>query len=490
MVAFYAAVAEEAAIAGPQQLPDGTNTPTLSLLTYAITEALASGQARTYRDLYLQVQGQYDALGRLAPQPAFDGEFDRVLFGHERVPPRRWGVRRDGARLLAEGGQLDGLHEGTVLAIRDARQGTGPALAYARVAQAGPASATLAPAAHAGVQAAAAEGLYPGLAYVAEAVEAGVPFAVRVGRPPDGDAAPLSQRLREAVARLEQGDAKGDAALQFVPAGQPADVYLRAGTDRIWLSDQADGFDRAGRQQPPSLEVAAGDDAAALAQALRPRLVAFARGQRLLAVMRALETQAPASLAVSVAIERSARRAETEACAGVSRLPPATALTLEQATAADGGVLRLRHCDTVYVTVENTGEVTLDMTPLYFDRDFGISYLENGQLDGIRLRPGQRRTYIAPIQTADVASGRRMPLGLEQLVVIAVPQGSEQARPASYAYLAQAGATPPSRAAGEATALDRVLDQAGFGEGAARSGSVGQQGGAGALRFGWMVAAD
>ncbi|MBO9717195.1 MAG: caspase family protein [Pseudoxanthomonas sp.] len=490
VVAFYAAVSEEAAIAGPQQLPDGTNTPTLSLLTYAITEALASGQARTYRDLYLQVQGQYDALGRLAPQPAFDGEFDRVLFGHERVPPRRWGVRRDGARLLAEGGQLDGLHEGAVLAIRDARQGEGAPLAYARVAQAGPASATLVPAAHAGVAATAADGLYPGLAYIAEAVEAGIPFTVRIGRPADGDVGPTAQRLREALARLEAGGPDHDAALLFVPAGQPADVYLRAGADRVWFADQADGFDRAGRQQPPALELAAGDDAATLAHALQLRLAAFARGQRLLSVLRALETQAPASLVASVAIERSGRRPETQACGSVARLPPATAQTLAQATAADGGVLRLRHCDTVYVTVENTGDVTLDMTPLYFDRDFGISYLENGQLDGIRLRPGQSRTYIAPIQTADVASGRHMPLGLEQLVVIAVPQGSDQARPASYAYLAQAGASPPSRAAGEATPLDQVLDQAGFGEGAARSGSVGQQGGAGALRFGWMVAAD
>ncbi|WP_372015752.1 caspase family protein [Pseudoxanthomonas sp. 10H] len=490
VVAFYAAVAEEAAIAGPQQLPDGTNTPTLSLLTYAITEALASGQARTYRDLYLQVQGQYDALGRLAPQPAFDGEFERVLFGHERVPPRRWGVRREGAGLLAEGGQLDGLHEGTLLAIRDARQPTGAPLAYAKVAQAGPSSATLVGAAHAGAAAAAAEGLYPGLAYLAETVAPGVPFAVRVGRPADGDAAPVAAQLRDALARLEADAAAQDAALVFVPAGQPADVYLRAGPDRVWLADQAEGFDRTGRQQPPSLDVAPGSDAGALAQALRGRLVAFARGQRLLGVMRALETQAPASLSTSVAIDRGSRRPEGQACAGVARLPPAGARTLDQATAEDGGVLKLRHCDTVYVTVENTGQVTLDMTPLYFDRDFGISYLENGQLDGIRLRPGQSRTYIAPIQTADVASGRRMPLGLEQLVVIAVPQASDQARPASYAYLAQAGASPPSRAAGEATPLDRVLDQAGFGEGAARSASVGQQGGAGALRFGWMVAAD
>lgn len=489
VVAFYAAVAEEAAIGSPQQLPDGSSTPTLSLLTFALTEALASGQVATYRDLYLRVQGHYDAMGRLAPQPAFDGEFDRVLFGHERVPPRRWGVKREGAALVAGGGQLDGLHEGAVLAVRDARSSTGAPLAYLKVARAGPTSATLSPTAHAGVAAAAADALSPGVAYAAEQVAAGVPFSVRVGRPPATGAAPASALLGAALAQLENGGDLRDAALAFVPAGQPADVYLRAGTDRVWLSDQATGFDQAGRDQPPLLELAAGENADALAQALGARLAAFARSQRLLSVMRTLETQAPAALSVSVAIDRSGRKPETQACAGVSRLPPPSALDIDQATVADGGVLRLRHCDTVYVTVENMGDQTLDMTPLYFDRDFGISYLENGQLDGIRLRPGDSRTYIAPIQTADTGSGKRMPLGLEQLVVIAVPQASDQARPASYAYLAQTGARPPTRAAGEATPLDQVLDQAGFGEGGVRAGSVGQQGGAGVVRFGWMVAA-
>lgn len=484
VVAFYAAVAEEAAIGGPQPLPDGSNTPPLSLLTFAITEALAAGGVHTYRDLYLRVQGYYDALGRLAPQPAFDGEFDRALFGHERVPPRRWGVRRVGRELAAEGGALDGLHEGAVLAVRDARDATGAPVAYLRVAQAGPTSARLEPVAHGAVQAGAAANVVAGVAYAGEQVEAGVPLAVRVARPPAGDTAPTARLLQDAVARLES--AKG-GNVQFVAPDASADLYLRAGADRVWLADVAAGFDTTGRDQPPSLPVAAGTAPDALAQQLGARLAAFARSQRLLAVTRALESEAPSSLSVSASVERGGRRPETAACGPVARQPPASARPLAQAAADDGGVLRLRHCDVVYITVENTGDAPLDMTPLYFDRESGISYLENGQLDGIRLRPGESRTYVAPIQTADPASGRAMPLGLEQLVVIAVPQANDQARPVSYAYLAQA-ASAPVRAAGEATPLDALLDQAGFGSGANRAASVATQG-AGALRFSWMIAA-
>ena len=149
---------------------------------------------------------------------------------------------------------------------------------------------------------------------------------------------------------------------------------------------------------------------------------------------------------------------------------------------------KLQHCDVVYVTVANNGSSALDMTPLYFDRDFGISYLESGELEGIRIPAGGNHTYIAPISTFDAGAGRALPLGLEELVIVAVPRKSGQERPASYAYLAQAGAPRPVRAAGEATSFDQLLDGAGFGDGAARSASIGGEA-AGTLRFRWMVTA-
>jgi hypothetical protein len=54
VVAFYAATAEEAAIGGPQPLPDGGKSPSTSLLTWAITDAMVAGNISTYRDLALR----------------------------------------------------------------------------------------------------------------------------------------------------------------------------------------------------------------------------------------------------------------------------------------------------------------------------------------------------------------------------------------------------------------------------------------------------
>jgi hypothetical protein len=483
VVAFYAATAEEAAIGGPQPLPDGGKSPSTSLLTWAITDAMVAGNISTYRDLALRVRGYYDALGRAAPEPAFEGDFERATFGYEHLPPRQWSVQRQGGGFVADGGALDGLDTGAILALRAAGQAGGAPLAYARVERASAASAQLAPVAHAGVGADAAARLVAGNTYAGRQVAAGVPLAVRVARP----AAGASAALDAAIARIEKEPALlGNAPLSFVSANDSADLYLQASASTLWFADRAGAVDAGSRAQPPSMPL--GSDADAFARALGARLGAFARSHRLLALMRALETAAPPTIKASVAIDQHGRRAEAQACGPAARQPPAGSKPLAQVAAENGGVAKLQHCDVVYVTVRNEGDAAVDMTPLYFDRDFGISYLESGELEGIRIPAGGEHTYIAPISTFDAGASRALPLGLEELVIVAVPRKSGQERPASYAYLAQAGAPKPVRAAGEATPFDQLIDAAGFAEGSARSASIGGEA-AGTLRFSWTVTA-
>jgi hypothetical protein len=306
---------------------------------------------------------------------------------------------------------------------------------------------------------------------------------VRVARPAPGG----NPALDAALARLEKEPALlGNAPLAFVGANDSAELYLRAAADKVWFADSNAAIVDSGRAQPPML--ATGGDADALARALAARLSAFARSHRLLTLMRALETAAPTSLKASVVVDQQGRRAEAQACGPASRQPPAGSKPLAQVAAENGGVAKLQHCDVVYVTVRNEGSSAVDMTPLYFDRDFGISYLESGELEGIRIPANGEHTYIAPISTFDAGANRALPLGLEELVIVAVPRQSGQERPASYAYLAQAGAPKPVRAAGEATPFDQLIDAAGFADGAARSASIGTEA-AGTLRFRWLVTA-
>jgi hypothetical protein len=483
VVAFYAATAEEAAIGGPQPLPDGGKSPSTSLLTWAITDAMVAGNVSTYRDLALRVRGYYDALGRAAPEPAIEGAYHRATFGYEHLPPKQWRVQRQGAGFVADGGALDGLDNGAILALRPAGQASGAVLAYARVERAGAASAQLVPVAHAGLDAAAAAKLAEGLSYAGTQVAAGVPLAVRIARPAPGG----NVVLDAAIASIEKDPALlGKAPLSFVAPGGSADLYLRVGAGKLFFADSANAVDTGGRTQPPSLAISG--DADAFAPSLAARLSAFARSHRLLSVMRALETQAPASLKASVAIDQHGRRPEAQPCGAASRQPPAGAKPLAQVAAENGGVAKLQHCDVVYVTVRNEGSSAVDMTPLYFDRDFGISYLESGELEGIRLPANGEHTYIAPISTFDAGANRALPLGLEEMVIVAVPRKSGQERPASYAYLAQANAVKPTRAAGAATPLDELLDGAGLAEGSSRSASISGEA-AGTLRFRWMVPA-
>ena len=482
VVAFYAATAEEAAIGGPQALPDGGKSPSTSLLTWAITDAMVAGNVSTYRDLALRVRGYYDALGRLAPEPAFEGDFDRATFGYAHLPPKQWRVQRQGAGFVADGGALDGLDNGAILALRPAGQANAAALAYVRVERAGAASAQLLPVAHAGVGADAAGKLGEGNSYAGTQVAAGVPLAVRVARPAPG----ANATLDAAIARIEKEPALlGNAPLNFVAPGDSADLYLRASAGTLWFADSASAVAESGRAQPPSLAI--GGDGDAFARSLGARLGAFARSHRLLALMRALETAAPSSLKASVAIDQHGRRAEAQPCGPAARQPPAGSKPLAQVAAENGGVAKLQHCDVVYVSVRNEGSSAVDMTPLYFDRDFGISYLESGELEGIRIPAGGEHTYIAPISTFDAGANRALPLGLEELVIVAVPRKSGQERPASYAYLAQASA-PPVRAAGESTPFDQLVDAAGFAQGGSRAASIGGEA-AGTLRFRWMVTA-
>lgn len=495
VVAFYAAGADQTAIARPFE--EGPDRP-LGMLTFAITRALISGRAASYRDLALMVQGVYAAPGYTdgQRQAGFDGDLDRAVLGMAVAPPRQWQVRRVNGDLTLDGGLLDGVRNGDILSVRYGDL-TDP-FVYLRVESATPTSAKLAPVDYAGVGAGAAARIGQHFTFLATRAASAVSLDVRVGRPPPTGSPSSVDSLLENALNLIAADPSRTpgVALEFAPPGAPADVYLRAGPDRIWFADQPEGFDRDGRAQPPWLVVNGATRPEDFSQALAQRLRLIARSTTLLRAMSELQLgDARHGVKIDYFVDRPVTAggylSETTRCGAKPAAPftpPVSAVSLDRWLQAHDGLPRLRHCDVVYVRVSNSLATAVDITPLYFSRDGSIQYLALGTGladDDVRIPPGAERYFFFRVLTA--SGSDLMPVGQEQLAVIAVPVRAPGATVVSYRYLAQASAPPMTRTA--ATSLDRLLDAAGFGVGPSRGPPTAGSESAVVLRSSWMVGA-
>jgi hypothetical protein len=502
VTAFYAATASEVAVGGRWKRPDGSLTEPMGLLTFTIRQGLAAGRVGTYHDLALRVSATFDIEGRRAPVPAFEGSMNRAIFGHEAVAPIRWPIERRGKGWVVRAGLLDGLREAAILEITPAYSDSGEAKAYVRVGEMQATSATLVPIDYNDLTASAMQNLSKYDPYVGTVVESGIPFTVTVARPPTVEgASPSARKIQAAIDHLSAAvDEKLDLRVEWVPHDAAADLYLIAGDDRLWFGESPLKADTNGRSQPPWMRVSEDANVPMLAAELAARLAAFARARTLLRVMGELELgqAAGAAFNVDLFLDPASQRheqgiwPESERCKSPASIPrsiPRSAIPLAGADVGLSPTVALRHCDVVYARVSNLSDQPVDFTPLYFDREYGITYLESGRRDGIRIMPGKSREFFVQINTYDHAGKRPYPVGVEQLVIVGVVQPSDQVPTTDYSYLVLKP-SPPDRSAGRETSLDRLLDAAGFGIGVAgRSLSV-ASGEAAAIRFGLAVTAD
>lgn len=502
VTAFYAATASETAVGRRWKRPDGSLTETMGLLTFTIREALAAGRVRTYHDLALRVAASYDVQKKPVPVPAFEGSLHRAIFGHETVAPVRWPIERRRNEWLMDAGVLDGVREASIIQVTKAHEDTGEAVAYARVTDASATSARLEPIAYGGLEASAMGDLSRFDPYVGTVVESGIPFEFRVGRPALGNSPTDAQRaVTAAIDSLVADDRLGsDLGIEWVGPDDAADVYVVAGADRFWLSDSRGPVDPADRAQPPWIPIDADASVDTVAEVLTTRLTEFARARTLLRVMGELELGAARdAVEIELFVDQASQDheqglwPETESCVkatSVSLAVPEDAVPLARPGVGTSPSVPLRHCDVVYATVRNLSDRPVDVTPLYFERGFGIGYLGPRNRAHNKIMPGQSRTFPVQINTFDHAEDRPYPVGVEQLVIVVVLQPSDEVRMADYSYLAGASAAPPDRAGETASALDRLLDAAGFGVGAARRGLSVSTGEAAVVRFGLTVTAD
>jgi hypothetical protein len=82
----------------------------------------------------------------------------------------------------------------------------------------------------------------------------------------------------------------------------------------------------------------------------------------------------------------------------------------------------LRHCDVVYVRIENGGSGPLDVSPLYVDAQGEVVGLSLAPVDDVRLEPG-RSSFIALRLVTHDGEGRALPHGVERLALVSAPSG-------------------------------------------------------------------
>ena len=85
----------------------------------------------------------------------------------------------------------------------------------------------------------------------------------------------------------------------------------------------------------------------------------------------------------------------------------------------------LRHCDVVYLRIENGGDRALDVSPLYLDADSRVQALSLSPTDDVRLAPGEVRFAAVRVLTR-TPDGRPLAHGLERLTLLvaqASPRG-------------------------------------------------------------------
>jgi hypothetical protein len=485
VVAFFAAQPDQLAkearlpIRQPGRRPHG-------LLTFFLAQALSQYPDATYRELASVILAGYDRFGPQAATPLFEGALDRPILGSAGATFRGWPVERlDKSTLHMSAGSLHGLTEGdTVELLRiDEEQ----VVARARVSDVGLSESALVLSELIGVE------RLPSHLY-GKVLAKQFSLALTVAEPSGPRATEQELRhVRDALRRLiDQEEHVALVALTTVPASESADVYLRVEDGSIWLLGAEGDWDRASddegakRTRFPYVALAANPQQTAIS--LEESLRRLARVKNLLEIAAALNASPLGeNLQITAAVLRdqendAAARSTPPDNRPCSSTPPRDLIPPDAETFSLEETPELFHCDIVYVGVENSGQLPIDVTVLYVDGTACIGVPRMVE-HGVRLEPGGPPQVIS-LRLATWNSKRNEPLstGLERLLIIGVERAQEADRAslAEFSHLAQdclAVRQPPPPATRDATtgALRALLDDAVFGDGTVRAAMRGTE---------------
>ena len=473
-VGFYAAPPDRLAIEQPMpKEADPADRRQHGVLTWSLIQALEKGGAASYGDLARRIGASVWEV-TTAPVPMFVGNLGSVPMV-EGEGARSFGLRMEDGQMTLQGGQVEGLAEGTILAVAPgaAPEGEAP-LFHVRITHAGMEQSRVEiveedPAYPNGLPARMEqEGLRATaklralwledrlVAMVARPVSRPVSFVLRVALP-EGPGA------EDVAALLPGSDAlAAGVGLQVVAPGAEADVRLAIEGGRLWLLNEQAELITEGPRRAWSIPMAALE-----AGGLRAALAQLAKSRNLLRVAERF-TETP--------LARGLRARLLTAPGGVAADGSCTDEALGDFTAANGFDLRpvalapVHHCDRVRLELRNDGEVALDVSPFYFAPQGSVYYLTgypDGDYFGLRLPAGETRSVEYTEWTA-MPDGSFVATGPMRLVVLATPAGSGSDYAADLRDLA--GAMPAEvRQGGDG--LGALLSDAAFPQGVTRSSS-------------------
>ncbi len=456
-VAFYAAQTNEDA---PEMLmpagrfSPGTERKRHGVFSYTLAEALNARAGATYRELMQFILSRY-ATQILAhkPTPVLSGNgIDKVALGATtHAGPRQWPVTEVDGAWRIPAGQLAQIGAGSLFSIvADPLAADERRIATAVVKRVSPFAAEMAPVL--GERGERPGKLPPG-AY-ARLQRPAVAMRLRVAEPPSatGEVARLLRDVRGATGQR----------IDWVSAGEPADMRLHVEDAQLWLLPATGSLQKSGTKKTPSLALAR--EGEKLAGLLSDSLQRMAKALNLMRVAEQMPDTGDAALAVSF-----------------SRLANAPGQAAKPLSISN--IERVTDGTKIAFSIANRSKTPFDVTLLYLDSAFGITPLFPGAGEDNRVMPGSVLRAgdggLAPIEI------NAETLGVERLLVIATavePQGERS----DFSYLAQPRLDGTRGAQAPDSILQDLLEQAAF-DATARGAGKSQRGQALMRVIAWEV---
>ncbi|MFT4954608.1 MAG: hypothetical protein ACI8U3_000979 [Brevundimonas sp.] len=521
--AFFAAPAGDRAMQGLAPIwADPSARAPHGLLSVYMAAALSDPTAATWADVAARVQASLiehdvrDRAVRLDAPAQFEGQLDQPVLGRAAGETPLWTVLKPALRvrdgrasldgLMLNAGALHGLTDNSLVALSETRDGRERVVLYGRVADTGPARARLTPAN--GPEATIADWADlrtpEGRPYTDErlwtvrVVERGAPLTFRVAAVPSF---PRRHPVDGILASIAD-----DIGVEAVGPEDDAHLYLHDQSRVIILSESPDPF--AAEAQLGEIDMTAfyrlrlDQGGPRRRQAIAEAVQRAARAWRVRTLLATLDQGAEADTA-GLTTELYLWRPEHVGrgrCPpyhpghrGLTDTPPADAVPFAALGLDAAQPPVLQPCDVIFARIVNTGQTTVDVTPLSLSPDGTIWALP--WMDGrpaVRFEPGRARMTAVQLDAAD-----QLRIPREEMAVIAVLADRQGGAPASFARLAQPGVgrlgddgrTDPTRSDETTSPLLALLEEAGSGR--VRSAAVPvAPGNVSVSRFSWRVEAS
>ncbi len=434
LVGFYAVDSFDQAIERPftgYDLPmTGVgDTQRMGVFTYHLDRAMKRGTAQTYRDLAQEVVADItgDRSGGRVPPPVFDGSLDLPILGGSLGdgPPRMVGVLKEGT-LTIPAGTLHGYDPGARLALY-AKAGDKDPIGHAEITAATAATST-------------AEKLKWDIgtepeegAFSVSVDRPAVTFRFAVAPPTDAELGADATIVKDAIQESLGGDAANIGIELAAPGDPQADLQLRVANGRLWIvrPERPWVTDAGSFDETPSLSI--GSDAKALADELKGAVWLLARAAKLIRVTGAA-SEGTVEEGNGVAIAANVYRDGAKGADAKTTCTPKGDTSLPKSALSPLLPYAAGNCDYVEISVSNPTDYTYYVGGFYVDALGGVSPLipkdaDRGCVRKLPSGSGGSVTYKFKINTWDAAKDRPAATGVENAVVLAIPEDATKIAP-------------------------------------------------------------